>query len=494
MSAGTIPVPPSPSAHAADLALPAPAGAGSVRRGDPDLRRFRRYVVVFVVAAPPLLAGLVHGRPDTLTLGQALLAALVMLVGFAPSLAYLAEGARSPLPLLPLSGVFYAFTFGLPAFSEDLDWRGVPAAAVTRAFVLTVCGLAAMYAAYALSGRFLFRRLRPVSVPGRLSPARLRFLAWSCFTAHLAYEFMPSWQQVPSIGHFFEPLGWMAMGLLYLAHLEGRLPRAHRFVFFGLALPLVMLSRLASGALYEFFVVLVFLSLVYWQVRRRVPWSVLAAAAVLFVLLNDVKFEYRGRVSLAELETTDVWAKVTTLAEVVTERYGGLERVPAEAAVSSVNRLGHIVMFAYVVETTPDLVPYWGGETYTFLLASVVPRFLWPEKPEAGFGNEFGRRYGFLHPRNFETTINVPWLTEFYMNYGAPGVIIGMALVGAGFRFLIQKLSHPASSPVEYVLGLTLVFQLFYAESNLALMWGGLLLTFISLYVTVRVATLRLAG
>ena len=47
---------------------------------------------------------------------------------------------------------------------------------------------------------------------------------------------------------------------------------------------------------------------------------------------------------------------------------------------------------------------------------------------------------------------------------------------------------------MEYVLGLTLVFQLFYAESNLALMWGGLLLTFISLYVTVRVATLRLAG
>jgi len=36
------------------------------------------------------------------------------------------------------------------------------------------------------------------------------------------------------------------------------------------------------------------------------------------------------------------------------------------------------------------------------------------------------------------------------------------------------------------------LFQLFYAESNLALMWGGLLLTFISLYLTVRVASLRL--
>ena len=493
VSAGMIPAPPSPATQAAGLALPPLVPAAATGPRDADARRFWRYVTAFLVAAPPLLAWLVYRRPDTLTLGQGLLAAAVVLLGFAPALAFLSAGARSPLPLLPLSGVFYALTFGLPAFSEDLEWRGVSAGAITNAFVLTVCGLAVMYLAYALAGRLLFRSLRPVTIPGRLSPWRLRLLAWAGFTAHLGYTFMPSLQQVPSIGHFFQPLGWLAMGLLYLSWLQGRLPRTDALVFFGLALPLELLGRLASGALYEFFVVIVFLSLVYWQARRRVPWAVLAAAALFFVLLNDVKFEYRGRVSLAELETRDVWAKVATLADVVTERYGDPQSGPADAAVSTVNRIGHIVVLAYVVETTPDTVPYWGGETYTFLLASVIPRFLWPEKPEAGFGNEFGRRYGFLHPRNFDTTINVPWLAEFYMNFGTAGVMVGMTLVGAGFRFLVQKLSRTASSPAEYVLGLSLVFQLFYAESNLALMWGGLLLTFISLYLALRVATLRLA-
>jgi hypothetical protein len=473
------------SAGATYTAAAAPEPARSTRR-------FRRYLTVVALAGPPALAYLVDRRPENLTLAQGLLAAAVIVLGFIPAMAYLAAGARSPLPLLPLSGLFYALTFGLPAFSEDLDWRGVPGSAITTAFVLTLCGMAVMYLAYLLSGRLFFRRLRPVRIPGRLSPRRLRILAWACFAAHLAYQFAPSWQQVPSIGHFFQPLGWMAMGLLYLSYLEGRLPLAHRVVFFGVALPVELLGRLASGALYEFFVVVVFLSLIYWQVRRRVPLTVLALSAVFFVLLNDVKFEYRGRVSLAEFRATDVWAKVTTLAQVLTESYGDLQRGPADAAVSSVNRIGHIVMFAYVVETTPEMVPYWGGETYTFLFASVVPRFLWPGKPEAGFGNEFGRRYLFLHPRNFDTTINVPWLTEFYMNFGATGVIAGMALVGIGFRFLVQKLSHPVSSPVEYVLGLSLVFQLFYAESNLALMWGGLLLTFASLYLTVRAASLRL--
>ena len=455
--------------------------------------RIRRYLVAFALAAPALLVYLVHHRPDTLTEGQALLAAAVVLLGCAPAFVYLAGGARSPLPLLPLSGLFYAFTFGLPAFSDELDWRSVPPWAVTRAFVLTTCGLLAMYAAYALSGRLVFDRLRPVRIPGSLSPSRLRALAWISFAAHLAYQFTPALQRIPSIGHFFHPLGWVAMGLLYLAYLQGRLPAAHALVLFGAALPIELLTRLTSGALYEFFVVVVFLSLIYWQVRRRVPWAILAASAVLFVLLNDVKFEYRNRVLREALDGPDVWGRVATLTDLLTERYIDFERAqPGDVTISSVNRLGHITLFAFVVETTPAIVPYWTGETYAFLFASAVPRFLWPEKPVAGFGNEFGRRYKILHSRNFDTTINVPWLTEFFINFGIPGVLVGMALVGAGFRFLIQKLSNPISSPPEYVLGLTLVFQLFYSESNMALMWGGLLLTFVSLYATLRLSTLRL--
>jgi hypothetical protein len=474
-------------------ALPRPLPAARAR--DTATSRFRRYLAGFALAVPPLLVYLIRHRPDTITQGQALLAAGVVLLGFAPALAYLARGARSPLPLLPLSGIFYAVTFGLPAFSEDLEWRSVPSEAVTRAFVLTVCGLLVMYASYVLSGRLFFRRLRPIRLPGTLTPSRLRAVAWAAFAAHLLHRFTPALQEVPSIGHFFHALGWLGMGLLYLSYLQGRLPALHALVFFGLALPLEVLGRFTSGALGEFFIMVVFLSLIYWQVRRRIPWAVLAASAVLFVLLNDVKQEYRGRVNRSGLETTDVWGKMATLADLFEERYVDFERAqPGDVTISSVNRIGHIVLLAYVVETTPSMVPYWGGQTYAFLFASAIPRFVWPEKPMASFGHEFGLRYLLLHSRNVDTTINVPWLVEFYMNFGVTGVIVGMALVGVVFRFLIQKLSHPTSSPAEYVLGLCLVFQLFNAEPSLAVMWGGLLLTFVSLYATLALASLRLRG
>jgi hypothetical protein len=471
------------------LSLPA------ARVRDTETPRFRRYLLGFGLLAPPLLVYLIRHRPDTLTQGQALLAAGVVLLGFAPALAYLAGGARSPLPLLPLSGIFYALTFGLPAFSEDLEWRGVSSEAVTRAFVLTITGLVVMYASYLLSGWLLFGRLRPIRLPGALTPRRLRAVAWAAFAAHLLHRFTPALQDVPSVGHFFHALGWVAMGLLYLSYLQGRLPGAHTLVFFGLAMPLELLGRLTSGALGELFIMVVFLSLIYWQVRRRVPWAVLAASAVFFVLLNDVKFEYRGRVSRAGLEDTDVWSKVSTLGDLLAERYFDFERAqPGDVTISSVNRIGHIALLAYVVETTPSMVPYWGGQTYAFLFASAIPRFVWPEKPMASFGNEFGLRYLLLHSRNVDTTINVPWLVEFYMNFGVAGVIGGMALVGIVFRFLIQKLSHPTSSPAEYVLGLCLVFQLFNSEPSLAVMWGGLLLTFVSLYATLALASMRLRG
>ena len=79
----------SAAAAATGLALPVVASPAPVRPRDADTRRFRRYVTVFVLTAPPALAYLVYRRPETLTLGQGLLAAAVVLLGCVPSLAFL---------------------------------------------------------------------------------------------------------------------------------------------------------------------------------------------------------------------------------------------------------------------------------------------------------------------------------------------------------------------------------------------------------------------
>jgi predicted membrane protein len=50
----------------------------------------------------------------------------------------------------------------------------------------------------------------------------------------------------------------------------------------------------------------------------------------------------------------------------------------------------------------------------------------------------------------------------------------------------VQKFSAPMHRTLEYVLGISLTFQLFYAESNFALMIGGLLLTFIAVALILK--------
>jgi hypothetical protein len=63
--------------------------------------------------------------------------------------------------------------------------------------------------------------------------------------------------------------------------------------------------------------------------------------------------------------------------------------------------------------------------------------------------------------------------------------------VGVFFRVLVQKFRLPVSATLEHVLGVTIMFNLFYAESNFALMVGGMVSTYIAFIVLLRLLTSR---
>lgn len=215
------------------------------------------------------------------------------------------------------------------------------------------------------------------------------------------------------------------------------------------------------------------------------------ALVAAFALLNPVKFNYRLAVKMMPADASPILKAKTFLSLTAAYYSGRTEDAPEIAADSSLNRLGHVAYFAFVLERTPEVVPYWGGQTYSYFLSAFVPRALWPEKPSAAFGNDFGHRYQLLARGVYDTSINLPWLVEFFVNFGPVAVPLGMALIGLAVRLLVQKVSNPAANDCEYVLGLTLCFQLFWAESNLAIMWGGLLQTALVLYVVLSVAARR---
>ena len=63
------------------------------------------------------------------------------------------------------------------------------------------------------------------------------------------------------------------------------------------------------------------------------------------------------------------------------------------------------------------------GESYSSILYTLIPRFLWPNKPKTTSGIEFGYQSG-ITDKNDTSSISVTYLGESYYNFGFFGVII----------------------------------------------------------------------
>ena len=155
-------------------------------------------------------------------------------------------------------------------------------------------------------------------------------------------------------------------------------------------------------------------------------------------------------------------------------------------------------MLSEIVERTPDPIPYWGGETYKPLVSSWIPRALWPGKPEERTGNAFGGRYQFVPETDTTISLNLPWITEMYANFGRGGVIAGMFLIGLLFGALEKILNESGMAPAEWVIGAVVLIPLAFQESNFSTMTGSVLPLVICLWiyfaVGLRLSTSRFRG
>ncbi len=90
---------------------------------------------------------------------------------------------------------------------------------------------------------------------------------------------------------------------------------------------------------------------------------------------------------------------------------------------------------AHVISAVPERVDYQYGRTMLTWLAAPIPRAVWPSKPAVGAGIELG-------PEIFQTPsgTGVPpgMIGELYLNFGFPGVLIGLLAAGLLLRSLYE--------------------------------------------------------
>ena len=252
--------------------------------------------------------------------------------------------------------------------------------------------------------------------------------------------------EVAGIFKFVSTLGWFGSGLLITMLTRRRLNAAYRLLtYVGVSAFLLLGVSSGSVATAAFYGAVVFACAWIGLGRVRPYWIVAGAVGfTTIVALRGVSEQYRKVVWFAE-EGGGVASRVGLFFNLLKTRVqtDGLDGAVAQGFQTSAGRSANLDLLADVIIRTPREVPYWGGETYLSLVGAFVPRVLWPDKPTKELGQAFGHCYGYVGTNDTNTSLNLPFLVEFYANFGIAGIIGGMFLVGFNHDVLQRIVNSP---------------------------------------------------
>jgi len=249
----------------------------------------------------------------------------------------------------------------------------------------------------------------------------------------------------------------------------------------------ISISAGNSGPIALFMVAVV---LLYIGIKRRIPWLVVILGIVILFPFMFAKYEYRDQVwdprGEVKVEGGAEAAKnVATFASIAFKVVtGSLDAERTSFALQAISiRFDISYLFGHVVFLTPKEVDYLYGETYQDVAWKLVPRVIWPDKPNPTYGLIFGHMYHILSIDDESTSINFPQLVEMYVNFGPWGVFIGMFIMSQIYWLLTHMMNLPGSGDWLTVFAVSIFSDLFRIESNFSLVVAGIFYHVLLLYV-----------
>ncbi len=479
--------------------MPRELGAPRASREDVRPRRRTRAAgpgaalfCVFVLAFYPLFAWL----PDRSLIPAEVRdqAAILWLLCVLPSLLYLrTPGARRPpLPFLPLLGLGFGTLYALQivrggdpvvGLIPPPDPRHDYAAPVSLALKGWVSLLVAFAALRTLLPERRIKREAAIDTRRIHRQLLMGFAASVVLDVALSYVTLPT--AIRGIFNFALSAGFVCLGLLIVDFERGLLRRELRVALLA-CVGVFFAARLGSGLLEKLLTPLALILICSWIANRRVRLYVVVLVALLtpgVVAFKGVLLEYRDRYWFAAVPLSPT-ERTAALIDILVDKIErvGIGGTIADGMKTTAVRASADDLLSDVVIRTPFAVPYWGGHTYLSLVGLAVPRVLWPNKPQKTLGQDFGHRYGYLSTTDRYTSINLPYLVEFYVNFGEAGVVVGMFITGALLLLITRRFNVPGQNTTQSVFSLVLLLPLTSTEADFSLLFGGVFLNAVALY------------
>jgi hypothetical protein len=201
--------------------------------------------------------------------------------------------------------------------------------------------------------------------------------------------------------------------------------------------------------------ILVIMTIVLVDGRIPIAWLAGAAAFVIlaFPIFQASRTEVHGNRGIARAAIVQNIGETLKLAFSAKDRVNtGRERAQTFFERASVR--GSVQM---IVQNTGNGVNFQHGYTLLPLLATFIPRLLWPDKPDVETGKLVNKEF---HVSEYEATyISPSFLGELYWNFGWLGVVLGMTLNGSLFGFLAGRFNLAEARTVTGLLVLVLTIK-----------------------------------
>lgn len=448
-----------------------------------------RLLTLCAMAVPVVALGV----PSAIPFESRLLASLLWVLCLVPALAYLRlpDARRPPIPFFPLVGAVYLFYYPLQVVLGRAGTNYLfaldPAFDYALPVQFALAGWVAVLIGYRLAAGVKlnspFRAVRPADAETLRTWGTM--LMWGGLAFDAARQVVPIPIVLRGLLHFTSMLSLLGIALLVVLAVQHRLsPRERWLLYAGILLAAGV--RAASGLMSNVVILALTVFLAVWVAGGRLSWRWIAIALsslATIVAMRSVAMEYRSRAWFAETQLS-LPGRAALMGELLAGKVQtqGVAATLEDGWTIVAGRSANLDLLADVVRQTGSNVPFWGGETYLSLVGFAVPRFIWPSKPTKTLGQDFGHRYGYLDSWDTWTSINLPFLVEFYANFGELGIILGMVLVGMVYRVLDNDLNRPRQPVQVTICSLALMIPLLNIESDFSLVFGGLFMNGVALW------------
>ncbi len=292
-------------------------------------------------------------------------------------------------------------------------------------------------------------------------------------------------QQNPQLGLYLFAVGWvggilktiapiqLAFFFYLLSHLMfvGGIyalfsPSKNKLVIIGLVFLLTLAEVVATGMFGEF-VFWLGLILIVTLLGKHIPFwlKVVGFSIACFSLLviQSVKWEYRDKTWGNEQA-----AGSGLLLSLIADKVATPETLFSPIAMAGILERGNMGFhIGMTMKHVPKKEPFAKGETiFVATVGSLLPRFVWPDKPKAG-GQEKMRRFAGYKVRG-TTSMNIGPLAEGYANFGKVGGWIYIFLYGTAISWLFSQLILQARTHPTLIFWIPFIFlQVVKVETDL---------------------------